>query len=103
MIIVAENCLDMSAYIQTHWTTHLRVSRLLNMTSVLDQRERETPKVVQQSLRMVPKYHVWIRKGPKPYQLHMGSVGIKLGQTGLFMGSSEYTGKVKPWRGPPHA
>jgi hypothetical protein len=30
--------------------------------------ERETPKVVRGSLRMVPKYHGWFRKGLKPYQ-----------------------------------
>jgi hypothetical protein len=47
----------MTTYIQTHWVTHLRVSCLLNMSSALDQRERETLKVVQGSLRMVPLYH----------------------------------------------
>jgi hypothetical protein len=38
----------------------LKLSRLLNMSSVLDQRERKTPKVVQGSLRMVSLYHGWI-------------------------------------------
>jgi hypothetical protein len=48
MIIVMEECLDMSTYIRTQWVTHIRVTHLLNMSSVLDQRERETPKVVWQ-------------------------------------------------------
>jgi hypothetical protein len=67
MTIAAEMCLGMSTYIRTHWVTHLRVSRLLNMSSVLDQRERETPKVVQGSLGIVPLYHGWFQKGPKAY------------------------------------
>jgi hypothetical protein len=31
-------------------------------------RERETPKVVQGSLGMVPLYHRWFQNGPKPYR-----------------------------------
>jgi hypothetical protein len=68
MIIVMEECLDMSTYILTQWVTHLRASRLFNMSSVLDQRERKTPKVVQGSLEMVPLYNSWFWKGPKPYR-----------------------------------
>jgi hypothetical protein len=41
MIIVVEECQDMSTYIQTYWVIHLRVSLLLNMSS-LDQRERDS-------------------------------------------------------------
>jgi hypothetical protein len=33
VIIVTEECPDMSTYIWTHWVPHLRVSRLLNMSS----------------------------------------------------------------------
>jgi hypothetical protein len=50
MIIAVEICLGMSTYIQTHWVTHLRVSRLSNMSLVLYQRKRETPKVGREVL-----------------------------------------------------
>jgi hypothetical protein len=38
MIIVMEECPNMSTYIRTQWVTHLGVSRLLNMSSVLDKK-----------------------------------------------------------------
>jgi hypothetical protein len=60
MIIVTEERLDMSTYIQTRWVTYLRVLHLLNMSFVLDQRERETLKKVWGSLIMVPLYHGWL-------------------------------------------
>jgi hypothetical protein len=49
VIIIVEECSDMSTYIQTHWVTHLRVSCLLNMSLVLDQRERKISKVAGKS------------------------------------------------------
>jgi hypothetical protein len=54
-------------YIRTHCVTHLRVLRLLNMSLVLEQRERETMKVVQGSLGTVLLYHGWFRKDSKSY------------------------------------
>jgi hypothetical protein len=66
VIIAAEMCPSMSTYIQTHWVTHLRVLRLLNKNLILDQIERETPKVDWGGLKIVPIYHGWIWKGLKP-------------------------------------
>jgi hypothetical protein len=61
MIIVAEECSDMSTCIHTHWVTHLRVSRLLNICLVWEQREGDSERGSGKSQnssvisRMVPK------------------------------------------------
>jgi hypothetical protein len=63
MIIVMEECPDMSTYIRTQWVTHLRVSRLLNMSLVLDKKregdsESDSRKSRNGSIisRMVPEW-----------------------------------------------
>jgi hypothetical protein len=49
------------------------------------------------SLAMVPLYHGWFRKGPKPYQWYIGRCRTKLGQTGQFMESLEGSERLWCW------
>jgi hypothetical protein len=96
-----KECPDLSTYIQTHWATHLRVSRLLNMSLIFDQREMDTLNVVWGTLGMVPLYHRWFRKGPKPYRWYIGKCRKKLGLIDLSMESLEYARRSNTRGGPP--
>jgi hypothetical protein len=50
------------------------------------------------SVKMVPIYHRWFQKGPKPYRRYIGRCRKKLGQTGLFIGSLKWSGRL--WKVP---